>query len=159
MDVASATSTAQQVVDTTVLLVSHWGLRVLGAIAVLSLGRFLAGVVRKSVSRSLGRTQLDETLHPFFASAAYYLVLTAVVIAVLNLFGLETTSLIAVLGTAGLAVGLALQGTLSNFAAGVMLLVFRPFRIGDFVEVGGSAGSVPRSGSSRRPSTGVTTSA
>jgi len=73
---------------------------------------------------------------------AYYVVLAVVVIAVLNLFGVQTTSLIAVLGAAGLAVGLALQGTLSNFAAGVMLLVFRPFRIGDYVDIAGTAGSV-----------------
>jgi small conductance mechanosensitive channel len=73
---------------------------------------------------------------------AYYVVLAAVLIAVLNLFGIETTSLIAVFGAAGLAVGLALQGTLSNFAAGVMLLIFRPIRVGDFVEVAGQAGTV-----------------
>jgi small-conductance mechanosensitive channel len=73
---------------------------------------------------------------------AYYVVLAVVLIAVLNLFGIETTSLIAVFGAAGLAVGLALQGTLSNFAAGVMLLIFRPIRVSDFVEVAGQAGTV-----------------
>jgi small conductance mechanosensitive channel len=83
---------------------------------------------------------------PFFANGVYYLTLIAVVIAVLSLFGIETTSLIAVLGAAGLAVGLALQGTLSNFAAGVMLLIFRPFKVGDYVEVAGTAGSVQEVG-------------
>jgi small conductance mechanosensitive channel len=72
----------------------------------------------------------------------YYLVLAVVLIAVLGLFGIETTSLVAVLATAGLAVGLALQGTLSNFSSGVMLLLFRPFRAGDFVDVAGVKGSV-----------------
>jgi small conductance mechanosensitive channel len=90
----------------------------------------------------LEKANADTTLVPFFASLAYYLVLAVVVIAVLNLFGVQTTSLIAVLGAAGLAVGLALQGTLSNFAAGVMLLVFRPFRPGDYVDIAGTAGSV-----------------
>ena len=71
-----------------------------------------------------------------------WLPLAVVMIAVLNLFGIETTSLIALIGAAGLAIGLALQGTLSNFAAGVMLLIFRPFKIGDYVEVAGAAGSV-----------------
>ena len=77
---------------------------------------------------------------------AYYVVIAVVIIAVLNLFGIETTSLIAVLGAAGLAVGLALQGTLSNFASGVMLLLFRPFKAGDVVEIAGTVGSVQEIG-------------
>ena len=68
--------------------------------------------------------------------------MAVVIIAVLSLFGIQTTSLIAVLGAAGIAVGLALQGTISNFAAGVMMLLFRPFKVGDWVEIGGIAGSV-----------------
>jgi small conductance mechanosensitive channel len=123
-------------------LVTTWGLSVLGALAVLVLGRWIAGMVRRALTRALERAQTDASLIPFFASLAYYTVLAVVLIAVLGLFGIETTSLIAVLGAAGLAVGLALQGTLSNFAAGVMLLLFRPFRAGDYVEVAGSAGSV-----------------
>jgi small conductance mechanosensitive channel len=132
----------QELVDTLVTLVSTWGLQVLGAVAVLVIGRIAAGMVRRGVTRSLERARTDSTLVPFFASMAYYLVLSVVLIAVLSLFGIQTTSLIAVLGAAGLAVGLALQGTLSNFAAGVMLLIFRPFRAGDYVEAAGTAGSV-----------------
>ena len=127
-------------------LVSSWGLQVIGAIAVLIVGRWAAGFIRKNVQRALERARTDASLVPFVSSLVYYLVLTVVVIAVLNLFGIETTSLIAVLGAAGLAVGLALQGTLSNFAAGVMLLVFRPFRIGDFVDTAGIAGTVQEIG-------------
>jgi small conductance mechanosensitive channel len=123
-------------------LVSTWGLRVVGALAVLIIGWIVAKTIRGSVRKALRRSRLDETLVPFISSLVYYLVLTFVVLAVLRLFGLETTSLIAVLGAAGLAVGLALQGTLSNFAAGVMLLIFRPFKVGDFVEAGGTSGSV-----------------
>jgi len=91
----------------------------------------------------LGRApHFDPMLKSFFGSLARYLVLTVTVLAVLSQFGIQTTSLVAVLGAAGLAVGLALQGTLSNLAAGVMLLIFRPFRIGHKVQVGGSLGTV-----------------
>jgi small conductance mechanosensitive channel len=127
---------------TLLALVSTWGLRVLGAIVVLVVGTVVAKMIRGSVRRALRRSTLDETLVPFLSGIVYYLVLAFVFIAVLGLFGIQTTSIIAVLGAAGLAVGLALQGTLSNFAAGVMLLVFRPFRVGDYVEAGGEAGSV-----------------
>jgi len=123
-------------------VLSTWGLRVVGALAVLIIGWVVAKTIRGSVRKALTKSRLDETLVPFLSSLVYYLVLTFVILAVLRLFGLETTSLIAVLGAAGLAVGLALQGTLSNFAAGVMLLIFRPFKLGDYVEAGGTAGSV-----------------
>jgi small conductance mechanosensitive channel len=103
-------------------------------------------MVRKAVSRGLKRGSIDASLTPFFESTAYYLVLTVTVIAVMNLFGIETTSLIAVVGAAGLAIGLALQGMLSNFAAGAMLLIFRPFKLGDYVEIGGSGGTVAQIG-------------
>jgi small conductance mechanosensitive channel len=146
MDPEAIQSTAETAVATAVEMVSNWGLQVIGAIAVLIIGRWIAGIIRKAVRRSLNRGNIDESLIPFLESMAYYVVITVTIIAVMNLFGIETTSLIAVVGAAGLAVGLALQGTLSNFAAGAMLLVFRPFKIGDFVEVGGSAGSVSQIG-------------
>ncbi len=130
------------VIETVVNLVSTWGLRVIGALALLIVGRIAAGWVRGSITKALSKAKTDASLIPFFSSMAYYVVLAVVVTAVLSLFGIETTSLIAVFGAAGLAVGLALQGTLSNFAAGVMLLIFRPIRVGDFVEVAGEAGTV-----------------
>jgi len=123
-------------------LVTTWGLRVLGALAVLLMGRVLAGWARGTVRKVLTRGSVDATLVPFISNMTYYLMMAFVVIAVLGLFGIPTASVIAVLCAAGLAVGLALQGTLGNFAAGVMLLLFRPFRVGDFVEVAGTAGSV-----------------
>jgi small conductance mechanosensitive channel len=123
-------------------LISQWGLKVLGALALLLVGRVACGWLRRTTRRGLERTSVDDELVPFISSIVYYLALTALLLAVLSLFGIQTTSLIAVLGAASLAVGLALQGTLSNFAAGTMLLLFRPFRIGDWVEVAGSAGSV-----------------
>jgi small conductance mechanosensitive channel len=132
----------QEAIETAMELLSAWGMSVIGAIALLIIGRMVAGWVRSSMTKALTRANTDASLIPFFASMVYYVVLGFVLIAVLSLFGIETTSLIAVFGAAGLAVGLALQGTLSNFAAGVMLLIFRPIRVGDFVEVAGQAGTV-----------------
>lgn len=123
-------------------LVTTWGLRVVGAIAVLLVGRWVAARMRDGVRAGLERRQTDATLSPFLSGIAYWLTMAFVVVAVLGLFGIPTASLVAVLGAAGLAVGLALQGTLSHFAAGVMLLVFRPFRVDDLVEVGGDVGKV-----------------
>jgi small conductance mechanosensitive channel len=132
----------QEVVQTIVSDASTWGLQVIGAIAVLIIGRIIAGGLRRATRNALERSKVDSALVPFFSSAVYYVAIAVVVIAVLELFGVETTSLVAVLGAAGLAIGLAMQGTLSNVASGVMLLVFRPFRLGDFVEAAGVAGSV-----------------
>ena len=136
----------EQVVQTATSLITHWGIKVVGAIVVLVVGRMVAGMLRKATRRALTHRQVDSTLVPFLSSLVYYLAIAVVVIAVLSLFGIQTTSLVAVLGAAGLAVGLALQGTLSHFAAGVMLMIFRPFRDGDVVEVGGTKGKVEEIG-------------
>ena len=127
-------------------LVSTWGIRVVGAIVFLIVGMMVAGFIRRATEKMLARTNVEATLVPFFASVAYYAILTFVGIATLGLFGIPTTSFIAALGAAGLAIGLALQGVLSNLAAGVMLLIFRPFRLGDYVEAAGVDGSVAEIG-------------
>jgi small conductance mechanosensitive channel len=120
-----------------------YGLRVIGAILILILGRWIANRAKRTVADWLERLgKVDLTLVGFLSSFVRYLVLIVTLLAVLAQFGIETTSLIAVFGAAGLAIGLALQGTLSNVAAGVMLLIFRPFKVGDFVEAGGTAGTV-----------------
>jgi len=142
MDSSTMHDTFQGALEGTIAAASTWGLQVVGAIVVLIVGRWIAGMARKATRRSLERSNVDATLVPFLSSGVYYLLLVVVLIAVLSLFGIETTSLVAVLGAAGLAVGLALQGSLSNFASGVMLLIFRPIRDGDYVEVAGTAGSV-----------------
>jgi small conductance mechanosensitive channel len=124
------------------LIVEH-ALSVLGAIAILIIGLWLARRADKLVTRMASRApHFDVMLQSFFGSLARYAVLTVTVLAVLSQFGIQTTSIVAVLGAAGLAVGLALQGTLSHLAAGVMLLIFRPFRVGDKVSVGGMLGTV-----------------
>jgi small conductance mechanosensitive channel len=139
-------STVEAMMETAVEMLSTYGLQVVGAIVLLIVGRMIAGFIRRAVRKGLERAEMDATLVPFLSKGVYYLVLAVVVIAVLQLFGVQTTSLVAVLGAAGLAVGLALQGTLSNFAAGVMLLIFRPFKVGDYVDAGGTAGSVEEIG-------------
>jgi small conductance mechanosensitive channel len=127
-------------------LVTTWGLRVIGAVAFLVIGRAIARWLRKSVRAALARKEADAALVPFISGIAYWLAILLVLVAVLGLFGIPTASFVAVLGAAGLAVGLALQGTLSNFAAGVMLLIFRPFGIRDVVEVAGAVGKVEEIG-------------
>ncbi|WP_428029690.1 mechanosensitive ion channel family protein [Ancylobacter sp.] len=120
-----------------------YGLNILYAVALLIGGWWIAGLVERMIARALGSTRrVDPTVAGFFSSIARYGVLVFVGLAVLQRFGIQTTSLIAVLGATSLAIGLALQGTLSNVAAGVMLLLFRPFKLGDSVEVGGQSGTV-----------------
>ena len=120
-----------------------YGLNVLYALGLLVIGWWVASLVERLVTRALASTRrIDPTVTGFLASIARYGVLVFVGIAVLQRFGIQTTSIIAVLGATSLAIGLALQGTLSNVAAGVMLLLFRPFKVGDAVEVAGRAGTV-----------------
>jgi small conductance mechanosensitive channel len=120
-----------------------YGLDALGAIAILVVGLMFAGWAQRATLSALSRIRrLDTTLRVFFANIVKYLIVVFVVLAVLNQFGVQTASLIAVLGAAGLAIGLAVQGTLSNVAAGVMLLIFRPFKVGDAISAGGQTGTV-----------------
>jgi hypothetical protein len=112
-------------------------LSALGAIVILLIGLWLSGKADQLVVRVLSRTpHFDPTLKSFFGSLARYLILTVTLLAVLSQFGIQTTSLVAVIGAASLAVGLALQGTLSNLAAGIMLLIFRPFQRGRLRTIG-----------------------
>lgn len=116
---------------------------VLMALGLLLLGLWLTGWVSGAVRRIAGRhEQIDATLAAFFASIARYVLMALVLIAVLDRFGVQTTQIVAVLGAATLAIGLSLQGALSNVAAGVMLILFRPYRLGDFVELAGRRGVV-----------------
>jgi small conductance mechanosensitive channel len=115
---------------------------VLAAIIILVVGRIAAGWVRRVTRKGLERGKVDATLVPFVAKLVYWAVMAVVVIAALNRLGVATTSVVAIFGAAGIAVGLALKDTLANFASGVMLLVFRPINLGDYVDVGGTAGTV-----------------
>lgn len=132
----------EAIVEEVMVVVSKYGLQVLGAILILVAGRIGAGIARKLVRRALVRVNMEATVTGFVAQFAYIVVLVVAVLASLAKFGVQTTSFVAVLGAAGFAVGLALQGSLSHFAAGVLLLIFRPLKVGDFVEAGGVSGTV-----------------
>ena len=137
------TMPTQEFMDWLIPTVSEMGLDLVAALLVLFIGFWIAGRARNWVKKALDKLpNFDDTLTTFLASLVRYLVMIITLLAVLNQFGVETTSFIALLGAAGLAVGLALQGTLSNVAAGVMLLIFRPFKLEQFVEVAGHAGTV-----------------
>jgi len=123
-------------------LLALYGLKVLGALVVLILGRWVARMLANLLRRGLVRAKVDETLTSFIVNVAYVALLVFVVISALGQLGMQTTSFIAVIGAAGLAVGLAFQGSLANFAAGALMIMFRPFRVGDFIEAGGVAGVV-----------------
>ncbi len=133
--------------DQIVGLAVQYGIDLVGALILLIAGWIAAGWARRGVLRVLDRApRLEDTLKPVIASVARYAVLIFVLIAVMAQFGVQTTSIIAVLGTAGLAIGLALQGTLQNIAAGIMLLFLRPFRIGDSIQAGSLAGTIDEIG-------------
>lgn len=119
-----------------------YGVNFAGALVVAILGWWAAGAAQRAVKRTLSSNRLDEMLANFLASLSRYAVLVLVFLIILQLIGVQATSLIAVIGAASLAIGLALQGTLSNMAAGVMLLLFRPYRLTDDIEVAGKRGLV-----------------
>ncbi|MGA0533939.1 mechanosensitive ion channel family protein [Hansschlegelia sp. KR7-227] len=124
-------------------LVVVYGFNILGALLIAVAGFWLAGLAERGAHRALmASKRMDVTVAGFLSSLVRYGLLAVVLVAILQIVGIQATSLIAVLGAASLAIGLALQGTLSNMAAGVMMLLFRPFRVGDQVEVAGKAGVV-----------------
>ncbi len=123
-------------------LLTVYGLRVIAALVIFVLGRWVALGVAKIIKRVLIKSKVDETLVSFVRNLCYVALLAFVVIAALNQLGIQTASLIAVLGAAGLAIGLALQGSLGNFASGVLMVIFKPFKVGDYIEGAGTAGIV-----------------
>ncbi|NNE05984.1 MAG: mechanosensitive ion channel [Xanthomonadales bacterium] len=122
--------------------VIDWGLKLIVAIAIFVIGRWIARAITNTLKKFLNGRDFDETLVSFLGNLVYAVLLTAVIIAALDSLGVPVTSLVAVLGAAGLAIGLALKDSLGNFASGVMLVMFRPFSKGDFVEAGGVSGKV-----------------
>lgn len=130
---------AQRATDYLTALGVDYGMNLLGAIITLVLGYLISGWAARMATRAMRKlAHIDPVFHTLPGRVIRVAILIITLIAVLNRFGVETTSLIAVMGAAGLAIGLALQGTLSNVAAGVMLLVFRPFHIGDAVKIDGA---------------------
>ena len=133
--------------DSLMPLAVEYGMSIIGAILILILGWTIANWAARKVRKSGQKAEkIDNTLVPILAQIIRVLIIIITILAVLNQFGVETTSIVALLGAAGLAVGLALQGSLSNIAAGVMILALRPFKIGDAVNIGGTAGIVDEIG-------------
>ncbi|MDD4955155.1 MAG: mechanosensitive ion channel [Candidatus Omnitrophica bacterium] len=132
----------QNILDKAFGFFMQYGINFVYAILIFFIGKWAARLVSKISSAAMGRAKLNETLASFFKNIIYYVILIFVCIAALNKIGIETTSFVAIIGAAGLAVGLALQGSLANFAAGVMLILFQPFKVGDEVEAGGASGKV-----------------
>ena len=114
-------------------LIAVYGLKVVAAIAILIIGMWVAKAIRGTIRRVMGKRSVDPTITRFLTSLIYIALMVFVVLAALNQVGVQTTSFIAVIGAAGLAIGLALQGSLANFAAGFMLVAFRPFKVGDYI--------------------------
>jgi small conductance mechanosensitive channel len=135
-------SSVQEVLNRVYSMLAAYGLRILGALLIFLIGRWVAKFVSALAAKAMRTAKIDATLIPFLENLAFSTMLVFIVIAAVAAAGVPTTSVIAALGAAGLAVGLALQGSLANFASGVLLLVFKPFRIGDFVEIGGAKGTV-----------------
>ena len=137
----------RELIENVIAIGVEYGVDIAGAIVLLVVGWTVAGWIRRVIRRTLDSVPvLDETLKPLIANLVRYAVLIFVLIAVLNQFGVQTTSIIAVLAATGLAIGLALQGMLANIASGVMLLFLRPFNVGEYVEAGGIAGTVAEIG-------------
>jgi small conductance mechanosensitive channel len=112
------------------------------AILILVIGRMVAGSIRSLIKKVMTARKVDATIVGFVAGLLYAVIMVGVILAALQRIGVQTTSFVAIIGAAGLAIGLALQGSLANFAAGFMLILFKPFRVGNFVEAGGTAGIV-----------------
>jgi small conductance mechanosensitive channel len=131
-------------IDRFIDLFVFYGIKVIAAAAIFVIGRWAAGLFQKIVGRVMSRRSVDETVSSFVGNLTYYALLAFFILAALGQLGIQTTSFVAIIGAAGLAVGLALQGSLANFAAGFLLLIFRPFRVGDYIEGGGTAGTVEK---------------
>ncbi len=135
---AMTPETAEKIWD----YVEKYGLALLFALIILVVGSWAAKLVRKIVTRLLSKRNIDPTIVGFLGNFTYILLMVFVVLAALGKLGVQTTSFVAVIGAAGLAIGLALQGSLANFAAGFLMILFRPFKKGDYIEAGGTAGIV-----------------
>ena len=125
-----------------VVFVTTYGIKIIGAILILILGRIAAGIGRRIVSKILEKSQTDPSITAFVGNLTYFLILIFAVLAALAKFGVQTASFVAILAAAGFAIGFALQGSLANFAAGVLILVLRPYRVGDVIDGAGVIGSV-----------------
>ena len=134
--------TGTDLLDKAMELLVNYGPKLVGALLVLVIGLWIIKLINRAVSRLLEKKDWDPSLEPFIRTLVSILLKIMLVISVMGMVGIQMTSFIAILGAAGLAVGMALSGTLQNFAGGVMILVFKPFKVGDFIEAQGYMGTV-----------------
>lgn len=142
-DTGAMATTAQTMLEEAGRFAAHYSFSIVGAIVLLVVGFFASGVAARWTYASLGRIRdFDETLRKFLSKAVRYLIMIIVLVAAVAELGVQMASIIAALGAAGLAIGLALQGTLQNIAAGIMLLALRPFRVGEYIDAGSVSGTI-----------------
>jgi len=132
----------EAIIQSCIEIVSKYGLQILAALAIFIIGRMVANLLTKTLRATMEKRKVEPSLVGFAASLTHAALLVFVVLAALGKLGVQTTSFVAVIGAAGLAIGLALQGSLSNFAAGVLILIFKPYKVGDYVAAGGGEGVI-----------------
>ncbi len=132
----------EKIIDTLTLWATTYSVKLIGAILVFMIGKWLAKKITTLITTLLEKNKVDDTLTKFLDSILYYTLMVVVIIATAGQLGINTTSFLTIVGAAGLAVGLALKDSLSNFASGVMLILFRPYKVGDFISVAGVTGTV-----------------
>lgn len=132
----------QEMINQAPEFIAHYGMKIILALAVYFIGKAVVKWISTMLSKTMAARGVDATVTSFTKNIVYYALFTMVVVAALGQLGVQTASFVAILGAAGLAIGFALQGSLANFAAGVLLILFRPFKAGDYVEAGGAAGTV-----------------
>lgn len=140
--IQTATTEASKYTDMAIIYTSEYGLKIISAILIFVIGKWAVKKLTTVSKTLMTKAKVDETLVEFAESLIYFILLLMVVLASLNSLGVNTTSFIAVFGAAGLAIGLALQGSLANIGAAVLIIIFRPFKVGDFIEAGGATGTV-----------------
>ena len=131
-----------EIINSITQIAADFGLRLLYAVLIIFVGRWVVKLLLKIIKSALEKTTVEETVRIFVANLLSTLLMVIIFIAAINQLGIETTSIIAMLGAAGLAIGLALQGSLANFAAGILIVIFRPYKVGDYIEAGSAAGTV-----------------
>jgi len=131
-----------KLIDSITQISVDFGLRILYAVLIIFVGRWIVKLLLKIIKKALEKTSIEETVRIFVANLLNTLLMVIIFIAAINQLGIETTSIIAMLGAAGLAIGLSLQGSLANFAAGILVVTFKPYKVGDYIEAGSAAGTV-----------------
>jgi small conductance mechanosensitive channel len=141
-EIADLSTTWDNLLETLRTTGLEFGINLITAIAIFYIGRIIVGLLTRGLRKVMQAQEIDKTLESFVCNLARMVLLTFVIIASVSALGIQTTSFIAVIGAAGLAIGLALQGSLSNFASGVLIVLFRPYKVGDWVEAAGVAGTI-----------------